>query len=100
MKVGLNVCIINTSVCGGLTLKKIMNERLNKDESINYLYDDLSKIDTKKLKLALVGYKNFKHHGNGEEAILRIEGELLSRKELDVKEEDVLEEEKVLQEEV
>ena len=61
---------------------------------VNYAYDSLAEVDTKKLKKALGGYrlvkKNFaKKRRNLPdatlEAIHRIEGELLSRKEIILK---------------
>ena len=62
-----------------------MEEKIDK---IDYLYDDLSKIPTLRLKRALQAYQmlagqvSFFSESSYNDEILRIEGELLGRKEL------------------
>lgn len=79
------------------------NRTSQEETKVDYLYGDLSNVDTKKLRSGLAAYKNFKRfHDNEEnadkaaETIIRIEGELLKRKEVIM--EDIPEEDKVLQE--
>ena len=59
-----------------------------------YLYGDLSKIDTKELKKSLHGYINFGNNKDDDtiEAISRIEEELLSRRDVEFKEDFVFDE--------
>ncbi len=56
------------------------------EDKIDYKYGNLSKIDTNKLKQAYIAYKNFHGDDHGKEVLFRIEGELLSRKELTIDE--------------
>lgn len=67
-------------------VKKVKKQ---KKEKVDYLYADLSKVETKALKTAHQGYRlllmNKRYQGDHPialDAIHRIEGELLARKEL------------------
>ncbi len=95
----------------GLNNKKSKDSAVNnvvKEEAfvageIDYLYDDLSNIDTATLKIALKAYidldlkddgtsvrispeKTYKNFDENNGALVRIEAELLGRKELEVDE--------------
>jgi hypothetical protein len=60
-----------------------------KQKKVDYLYGDLSKVETEALKAALQAYKMLltnkrqsRYHERALNVIHRIEGELLARKEL------------------
>ncbi len=64
-------------------VNNVVNKEASVADEIDYSYDDLSSIDTATLKMALTSYRNF---NKDNEALVRIEAELLSRKELEVDE--------------
>jgi len=73
-----------------------MNEKLNivaQEKEVDYAYGDLSKVDTETLKRALKSYKARDDGRNNEivEIVSRIEGELLNRKEINIRQDFVLE---------
>jgi len=65
-----------------------MNEGLNKTEEVDYSYGDLSKVSPEDLKRALAVFRGKKDV----ETFMRIESELLDRKEINVEHDFVLNE--------